>query len=421
MLANGTQKVLIVGDDWGPAVTKTIIELDQTVSADSIINKENEFTVMETKESFDYQMRAPKHPITSSERTILAVYASDESGNEVRTASKHIAIELYTSPTEGSPFIFDLNTLFNSWCIPYQLDVRLNGTLETVGGQTIDALNIEKEIDVAGEGKICPQVAKFNNAAYLAKDGRTLAYGEYVPAKDDHRHPLVIWLHGVGEGGKDPEIAYLGNKVTALTEADFQKRFGGAYILVPQCPTAWMDAGSGDWEHWTHGEKPSIYTEGLFDLIDAYVQGNPAIDPKRIIVGGCSNGGFMTMELVFNHPDYFAAAYPVCQGYDNAFVSDKMIASIKDLPIWFTYSTLDQPLSDAYSVPLIKRLKELKSENLHVSIFDKVTDLTDRFKDENGDSYAYSAHWSWIRFFNNQCVDENGINEWDWLAEQSAK
>ena len=34
-----------------------------------------------------------------------------------------------------------------------------------------------------------------------------------------------------------------------------------------------------------------MYAESLFEMIDAYVKANDDIDPNRVIIGGCSNGG----------------------------------------------------------------------------------------------------------------------------------
>lgn len=36
----------------------------------------------------------------------------------------------------------------------------------------------------------------------------------------------MIWLHGMGEGGNDPDIAILGNEVSALTREDSVSFFG---------------------------------------------------------------------------------------------------------------------------------------------------------------------------------------------------
>ena len=52
-------------------------------------------------------------------------------------------------------------------------------------------------------------------------------------------------LHGGGEGGTDPSIALMGNKAFNNASPDIQKYFGGAYVLVPQTPGAWMHDKNG--------------------------------------------------------------------------------------------------------------------------------------------------------------------------------
>lgn len=55
--------------------------------------------------------------------------------------------------------------------------------------------------------------------------------------------PLVVYLHGAGEGkgatqGEGATRAYTGNRVTALSQKQIQRYFGGfAWVLVPQSPT----------------------------------------------------------------------------------------------------------------------------------------------------------------------------------------
>ena len=45
--ATGTQKAYIVGDDWGPAVTKTVINLNKTIASESVTK--DKFIVSEEK------------------------------------------------------------------------------------------------------------------------------------------------------------------------------------------------------------------------------------------------------------------------------------------------------------------------------------------------------------------------------------
>ena len=100
-----------------------------------------------------------------------------------------------------------------------------------------------------------------------------MTYGSYAPEEDGNKHPLVIWIHGAGEGGTQNEIAVLGNEVTALYSEEFQNVMGGAYVLTPQTKTFWLTYNEeGDW-----ADNPgvdSIYLESLKGLIDDYIAKN---------------------------------------------------------------------------------------------------------------------------------------------------
>ena len=177
------------------------------------------------------QWATAKEGLVSSDRKVTA-YTSDDEGNKVNTASEYSTIEMYVSPNDGLPFIYRPSTGFNSWCNPYRLH--------------ISGMEVDPDIDVEGDDKLCPQVDNWTMNTYQALDGIKYNYGEYRPSLDDKKHPLVIWLHGLGEGGTDPSIDLLANKVTALADEPFQNCMNQAYVLVPQCPTMWMDNGKGE-------------------------------------------------------------------------------------------------------------------------------------------------------------------------------
>ena len=407
--ASGTQKAYIVGDDWGPAVTKTVIELDKAIDSSSV--SKEKFNVVEEKQSYTNQ------PVA---RTVTDAYTSDANGNKVESSSNYITIEMYVSPSEGSPFFYNFMSGRNVWCETYKLNVSLvDGMTLTAGEETVNALAIEADINVSDPAeRICPQLDDFDTTkTYTATDGTTYSYAEYLPAEDNQKNALVIWLHGAGEGGVDPTIDLLANEVTALAGDEFQELFKGAYVLAPQSPTMWMDDGTGAYQN---GDKGSCYAESLFELIETYVKSNEDIDTNRIIIGGCSNGGYMTMEMILKHPDYFAAAYPICEAFQDQYISDEQIESIKDMPIWFTYAKTDRTVNpELCTEATVARLIEAGAKNIHVSAFEDVHDTTGRFTNADGTPYTYDGHWSWVYFDNNECYDENGVNAWQWLAKQN--
>ncbi len=423
--ATGTQRAVVVGEDWGPAVSSTILHFDEAIDAASI--SADKFVVSETKESFNYaalmagedsDVDPTEHITVTADRAVKDAYTCDENGNK-SDSSEYVAVELSYNPNEGSPFSYDIFTSQNTVCNPYELEVKLaNGqTISSADGREITEVTIDSAIDLSLDKALYPQLEGVDlSGTYTSEDGYTLSYGSYVPEDDGNKHPLVIWVHGAGEGGKQNEIAVLGNEVTALYGEDFQKAMGGAYVLTPQTETFWLTYNeNGDWQD--NPGVDSIYLASLKGLIDQYVAENENIDTDRIYIGGCSNGGYMTMDMILNYPDYFAAAFPICEAYSDAGIKDEQLKAIKDLPVWFIYAKNDTTVDpEKFEVPTIARLEKMGAD-VHTSVFEDVHDTSERFTGEDGKAYQYMGHWSWIYFFNNEC-DENGVNMWDWLAQQ---
>ena len=254
----------------------------------------------------------------------------------------------------------------------------------------------------------------------------------------------------VWEGGDDPTVAVIGNKVVNLATDTVQRHFGntGAEILVPQTPTFWLDNGTGGYRTTEEGGR-SYYTDALMSLIKTYVAEHPEIDTKRIYIGGCSNGGYMVVNMIVEFPDYFAAAYPVCQAYKAAWLTDEAIESIKDIPIWLTAAKTDRtvviyegetdaetsryilkldkdgnpiPIND-YSNFMYEKLTAAGAKDVHYSLFDKVEDTSGLYFQTDGTTpYEYAGHWSWLYTLNDECVemiDGEKTTIFQWLSTQS--
>lgn len=274
-------------------------------------------------------------------------------------------------------------------------------------------------------GDTMKQAEKFLHGISSYAD-EPLKYGYFVPQTGNGKRPLIIWLHGAGEGGQDPTVAYAGNKVVNLASDEIQAMFGGAYLLAPQTPTFWMNDGSGEYGR----TGKSKYGKALKALIDEFIAKNDAaIDTNRIYIGGCSNGGFMTMRMVLDYPDFFAAAYPVCEALYDEVISDADIEVIKHVPIWFTHSKDDLVVKpEETAVPTYERLLKAGAKNVHFSLFDNVVDLHGLFTDEKGKPHTYNGHFSWIYALNDDCrldydgqpvvVDGKEVSLMAWLAMQ---
>ncbi|MBR3401682.1 MAG: prolyl oligopeptidase family serine peptidase [Parasporobacterium sp.] len=293
----------------------------------------------------------PSMVLTKGYRTVIAAYPSDEKGNPVLEGA-FITLEMDMEDIQSRALVGELdgNFFVDSFYRVTQTDM-----IGDLSGMVFDE-----------PGQIyCPE-AEHYTSTISSYEPLPLQYSYYTPETGDGKRPCIIWLHGAGEGGEDPRVSYLGNRVTALSSDPVQKFMGGAWVLVPTCPTMWMDDGSH--EYGTTGK--SMYAEALFALIDEFVRSHE-VDPKRIYIGGCSNGGFMTMRQIVDHPDYFAAGYPMCEAlYDNT-ISDAEIEQIKDVPIWFLHAMTDMVVDpEITSVPTYKRLMAAGAGNTHFTYID---------------------------------------------------
>ena len=138
----------------------------------------------------------------------------------------------------------------------------------------------------------------------------------------------------------------------------------------------------------------------------------------------------MTMNMLIEAPELFAAAFPVCEFYLDSKITSAQIKSLAKKPIWFTYALNDDFVDpEKNSIPTIIRLNQADAENLHYSEFRNVVDLSGKYllkpdaKKEDKDfglPYEYEGHWSWIYVLNDDCTDGN-LGLFEWLSMQTLK
>jgi predicted peptidase len=442
------------GFDWGPAITKVILYMKTAVDSSTLTTESFSVTVERKYSGFDYATGAIAERDEMKERKVTEAYVSDKNGNK-STKGRYITLEMQVGPTlsEGSPFATVASSMNDYVDTTYIIKLNENAALKTADGKVITM----NPTDKSGYKRNISLVADdFDSTGIYNKGDITLRYASYTPenaSADKGSNPLIIWLHGAGEGGKDPTIALLGNKVVSLATEKIQSCFGetGAYVLVPQCETMWMDYdGKGTYNNSVPGsQQKSYYTVALKGLIDQFLRNHPEIDKNRIYIGGCSNGGFMTMKMIISYPDFFAAAFPICEAFDNSNITDADIDSIKDMPVWFVHSK-DDPVVSIYEgsldyatfsytlkldengkpIPLnnfsnaaYNRLVAAGAQNVHYSLFDKVVDTTGLyFIPGTTKPYGYIGHFAWIYALNNECtdsIDGSTVTLFDWMAKQS--
>lgn len=401
--AGGAYNEVVRIMDWGPATTKVVVAMGETLDAQEI--PLDAFTVH--VERIDERVEEPL--LGEGEREITAAYVSDAEGNRA-DSGEYVALEMVSTMTDGlsSPMNYFEGT--NVWIqCPYTITQQKD--VGGVSGIVADTLGETYK----------PDLAMFDMTGTIDDGTTQLTYASYVPAGayDGADLPLIIWLHGGGEGGTDPSVALSANRACAFASDEVQAYFGGAaYVLAPQTPTAWMDDGT-DTPFLDKTESTSLYTDALLNLIDAYVTDNPGIDTDRIYLGGCSNGGYMTMLAILERPDYFAAAFPICEAVLDSTITDEALETLVDMPIWFIHAADDTTVpAPITALATYDRLIKLGAENVELFYPKYVVDLSGI----NGEGFHYPGHWSWIYAYNNDVfteIDGSTVTLMEWLAGQS--
>lgn len=236
-------------------------------------------------------------------------------------------------------------------------------------------------------------------------NGYALDYVYYSPVKeaDTQKYPLVIWLHGLGQGGS-PRAQISDNYFPYWASEELQSRFngtGGAFLMAIRSKD---DIG----EFWSTNLIPSAKA-----AIDDFIAKNEAnIDTTRIYIGGFSMGGKMTIRMAATYPEMFAAAFPICPAES---ASEKQLSMLKDMPVWLTVSKYDVLAGYyTYSENVWKGLCKTSSnpDNLRLSLLGTV-------KYPNGKKTP-SNHHAWFAvtadmftyengdYYNMQTIDGNG-------------
>ncbi|MGB7328588.1 MAG: prolyl oligopeptidase family serine peptidase [Rubripirellula sp.] len=170
---------------------------------------------------------------------------------------------------------------------------------------------------------------------------RSLQYLLYQPdpnaravaevANDQGRVPLLLFLHGGGEGGNDVKKVKTHGPPRLIDEG---KEFP-FFVVSPQNPST-----SQFWDD-----------QALIALIDDVVS-RYEIDPTRIYLTGMSRGGYGAWRLAIQNPDRFACLVPICGGGDPPYVG-----KIKHLPVWVFHGRKDDLIPISESQQMVDALR----------------------------------------------------------------
>ncbi|ROS79131.1 PHB depolymerase family esterase [Cellulomonas sp. PhB143] len=246
-------------------------------------------------------------------------------------------------------------------------------------------------------GLVDPEVDAFSSTT----SGDGLKYRLYAPARAKGDRPLVVWLHGNGEGGLP---GYYGNEVQlranrgalGFATSKAQRIFGGAYVVAPEVPDTWYNADESGYR----GKLRALITE----LSHRY-----RIDQSRIHVAGASAGGLMAVELGAAYPETFASVVTAAPALNLFRTGDYLIGAdevvrLADTPTWFIQSR------DDATVPFEKA--SVWAHDLlpgsELTLYDTVTWAGE----------TYPGHWSWIYLAHDDPATARGTHVWEWMSRQ---
>lgn len=185
------------------------------------------------------------------------------------------------------------------------------------------------------------RTAELKYLYYLPKD--------YNP-KSKERWPLMLFLHGSGERGKDVQRVAIHGPMNLVKQGkDFP-----FIIIAPQCPDKQI------WEN-----------ESLLKLLDYVIEKYP-VDTNRVYLTGLSMGGYGAWKLGLTHPEKFAALVPICGGCN--FI-DVILGpydhgdAFKSLPIWAFHGAKDDVVPLSESERVVDGLKKMGVKDVKLTVY----------------------------------------------------
>ena len=189
-----------------------------------------------------------------------------------------------------------------------------------------------------------------------------LPAGYASPDAESKRYPLLVFLHGVGQCGNDPNDLADWGPMPVLRD----RRDNPFLAVAPRCPYR-------DW--WR--------VDRLNDLLDE-IAAKYRVDPSRIYITGLSMGGGGTWDYAAAFPQRIAAAVPICANgdYDD-------LTRLKDVPIWAFLGVKDPGVDASKAKVAFATLKSLGADATLTAYEDGGHDIWDR-------AYRSDSLYTWL-------------------------
>lgn len=143
----------------------------------------------------------------------------------------------------------------------------------------------------------------------------------YVPAGLPPEPPIVLFLHGAGEGGRDGLAQTTVGLGAAIVK--YPDRFP-LVAVFPQSPPR------NPWR------GPIV--EHALGALEATIE-ELDCDRDRVYLTGISMGGYGTWHIATAQPERFAAIVPICGGAEKPIITAERLANV---PTWVFHGDRDQ-------------------------------------------------------------------------------
>jgi endonuclease/exonuclease/phosphatase family metal-dependent hydrolase/predicted esterase len=189
----------------------------------------------------------------------------------------------------------------------------------------------------------------------FVQDGDDLPYRLLMPEKleEGKKYPLLLFLHGSGERGRDNEMQLVHGGQLWQDSLDAYP----AIVILPQCP--WDDYWSIERkENQKSRNTTSIPDESpgkalglVMQLVDDFLT-RDYVDEDRFYAIGLSMGGMGVFELAWRMPDKMAAAVPICGEGDPG-----KAPLMKDIAFWIFHGSEDSVVPPQASVQMLEAIQ----------------------------------------------------------------
>lgn len=163
---------------------------------------------------------------------------------------------------------------------------------------------------------------------------------------DGGKRPLIVFLHGAGEVGKDVrilrklDIFHYANGTVLASDFTF-------IVVSPVTPKYGWDS------------------KRVIAFLDEFLKDNAFrynIDKDRIYLTGFSMGGFGTFDVACDYPDRFAAIVPIAGGCDPG-KAEKLLT----VPTWAFHGDADEVVAFEQSEKMIEAMRELGHQDVRLT------------------------------------------------------